>query len=268
MTRLDLELTKQDPKAYRYRKAREKDFGQLITNTTEVFVDGKLRIHFEVLPTAPVELVAAVQRIEYIKGYRSEGLLSQSRVFGGQPRLTIRRDFCTMTSLANQQPAEHQTLLDWGARADAIYRTVNPELYTKHVEVVSAVKPCWRIHDTVFTSGIANKDNALFYHLDSGNFPDVWSAMYAFSMDLEGGHLAVPELGIGFSFDKPALIMFDGQGLIHGVTPLVKKSKQAYRYSVVYYALRQMCKCGTLDEELARIRTVKTTREIKRAKKE
>jgi hypothetical protein len=91
--------------------------------------------------------------------------------------------------------------------------------------------------------------------------------MYAISHDCAGGYLAVPELNIGFSFDRPALIMFDGQGLIHGVTPLEKRSKEAYRYSVVYYALQQMCKCGTLDEELARIRKVKTQRELKRAGK-
>jgi 2-oxoglutarate-Fe(II)-dependent dioxygenase family protein len=264
-----LECTKHslDLKAYRFRRATDADYGQLITESTEVFVDNQLRIHFEVLPEVPASLLGALQRITYGKSYRTEGLLTQSRVLGNQPRVTLRRDFCTAAGLANDNPVEHETLLDWGQRADKVYRQVNPELYAKHLEHVAKVKPSWMLRDTVFTSGIANKDNALFYHLDSGNFKNVWSAMYALSLDCSGGNLSVPELGIGFSFERPALIMFDGQGLIHGVTPLEKKSKAAYRYSVVYYALQQMTKCGTLDEELTRIRKVKTQRELKRGRK-
>jgi hypothetical protein len=263
-----LERTRQvyDSKEWRYRRAADADYALLIDNSTDVFVDGKLRIHYEVLPEIPGDLLRATQKISYIEGYRSEGLLVRSRVFGNQPRLTVRRDFCTAAGLAVASPAEHEVLLDWGQRADKVYRAVNPELYAKHLEHVAKVKPGWLLRDTVFTSGIANKDNALFYHLDSGNFKDVWSAMYALSLDCGGGNLSVPELGIGFSFERPALIMFDGQGLIHGVTPLEKRSKAAYRYSVVYYALQQMCKCGTLDEELTRIRRVKTQREVKRGR--
>jgi hypothetical protein len=267
MNKLELSRQHHDPRAYRFKRAHDRDFSQLVTESTDVFVEGKLRIHFEVLPEVPAELLGALQRITYGKHYRTDGLLTQSRVFGNQPRVTLRRDFCTAAGLATDSPTEHAVLLDWAQCADAIYRRLNPELYARHLEHVTKVKPEWMLRDTVFTSGIANKDNALFYHLDSGNFKDVWSAMYALSLDCSGGNLAVPELGIGFSFERPALIMFDGQGLIHGVTPLEKRSKAAYRYSVVYYALQQMCKCGTLDEELTRIRKVKTQREVKRGHK-
>ena len=267
MKQLTATLNKLDPKEMRYKRARRADFDQLIAESTQVFVDGKLRIHFEVLPVVPADLLLAMQRVNYIVGWRSEGLKTQSRVFGYQPRLTIRRDFCTETSMSLDHPEEAAVFRRWAGIADTTYRGVNPELHARARELTNQVLPCWRIGDTVFTSGIVNKDNALFYHLDSGNFKDIWSAMYAISHDCAGGYLAVPELNIGFSFDRPALIMFDGQGLIHGVTPLEKRSKEAYRYSVVYYALQQMCKCGTLDEELARIRKVKTQRELKRAGK-
>ena len=55
--------------------------------------------------------------------------------------------------------------------------------------------------------------------------------------------------------------MFDGQGIMHGVTPITYESPLSYRYSIVYYSLKQMWKCLTIDEELVRIRNKKTQRE-------
>jgi hypothetical protein len=90
--------------------------------------------------------------------------------------------------------------------------------------------------------------------------------MVASQRGMKGGHLVVPKYGIAFGFSKPALIMFDGQSLLHGVLPMEKQTKNAYRYSVVYYALQQMCHCLSPAEELARIRTIKTDREQRRGK--
>lgn len=257
-------LRRVDRKGLQFRRAERPDFAKLIGESTTVLVDGKIRIHFQLLEESPHQLVGALSRIRYSQSPRTRGLLTQSRVFGFQPRVTIRRDYCTAASLSKDQPGEAGVLAEWAARADRIYRRVNPELYGQHAQLVSKVLPCWRMGDTVFTSGIANRNNPLAYHLDAGNFPNVWSAMYALAHDCEGGYLSVPELDIGFDFTRPALIMFDGQGLLHGVTPLREISKQAWRYSVVFYALQQLCRCGTPAEELARIRLVKTQREIKR----
>lgn len=90
--------------------------------------------------------------------------------------------------------------------------------------------------------------------------------MLVFKRDIVGGHLSCPEYGLGFKLKNNSLLMFDGQSILHGVTPIQKKSASAYRYSIVYYSLQQMWKCMSVDEELARIRNKKTEREIKRAK--
>lgn len=267
MNKIEATLTPRDHKSETYRRAAEGHFRTLLKDSTQVYVDGKLRIHFEVLPEVPADLLRAFQTINYGETFRTNGLKVTSRTIGSLPRVTIRRDFCTASSLTHEHPEAHTIFTQYAYRADARYCEVNPVLYAHHREVVEKVKPCWRLGGTVFTSGIANHDNALDYHLDKGNFPNLWSAMYALSYDCAGGLLSVPELDLGFSFQRPSLIMFDGQGLLHGVTPLEKRSRESYRYTVVYYAMQQLCHCGTPEEELARIRRVRTEREVKRSKR-
>ena len=62
-----------------------------------------------------------------------------------------------------------------------------------------------------------------------------------------------------------SISIFDGQQILHGVTPIVKQFEDAHRFTVVYYALQAMWNCEPLCAELARIRNIKSKREAKRA---
>lgn len=212
------------------------------------------------------QLVEALKRIEYNTQARTGGMISQSRVFGALPRNTIRRDFCTSASLANEQPEEHTLVCQYAERINTYYREVNAALFGVHDQTTQdKVEPEYRIKNSVFTSGIINKNNPLPYHYDSGNFVDVWSAMLVFKHQTEGGHLCVPELDARFELKNNSLFLFDGQGLLHGVTPIVKLTPDAHRFSIVYYSMRQMWNCAPLSDELIRIRKLKTEREERRA---
>lgn len=136
-----------------------------------------------------------------------------------------------------------------------IYRAINPKLYERHHELSKRVNPDYIINNAIYTSGIVNKNNPLFYHFDSGNFKNVWSGMITFKQDIEGGDLHFPGLNIKFVLNDNAVIFFDGQSLVHGVTPIVMQNKDAYRYTTVYYSMEQMCKCLSMKEELARVQT-------------
>ncbi len=61
--------------------------------------------------------------------------------------------------------------------------------------------------------------------------------------------------------------MFDGQSILHGVTPINKVSPKGYRFSIVYYTLKRMWQCLEVDEELVRVRQKKTERERTRMEK-
>ena len=126
----------------------------------------------------------------------------------------------------------------------------------------------YRLHGTAFTSGIVNENNPLKYHYDAGNFRGVWSGMIVFKSGIEGGHLALPEFGLGVELCDRSLFLFDGQGILHGVTPIVRTRPDAKRYSIVYYSLQNMWSCRPLGEELDRIRQKRTEREAKRAAKQ
>ena len=117
----------------------------------------------------------------------------------------------------------------------------------------------------MFTSGIINDNNPLLYHFDAGNYKGVYLAMFGFKKGIEGGFLSVPEIDLRFKIGNKSLTLFDGQGLIHGVTPIKKTHPDAKRYTIVYYSLQQMWNCKTPGTELEILRERRTSLERRRA---
>jgi hypothetical protein len=242
-------------------------FDTLISEPHTIIDDaGTPVVAYQHIEESTEDLLTACKNIKYQYADRSSGMMSQSRVLGFQPRIGFRRDFCSRSSMARDYPASHDIFLQWAAKASRLYKSVNPINYQQQASQLEAVRSEWRITDSVFTSGIVNKDNNLRYHYDAGNFQGVWSCMLVLQRDMQDGYLVVPKYGIAFTFSQPSIFMFDGQSLLHGVLPMRRKSSLGYRYSIVYYALKQMCKCLSPQEEIERIRVIKTQREVKRAK--
>ena len=88
--------------------------------------------------------------------------------------------------------------------------------------------------------------------------------MAVFKHDVEGGYLCLPEYRVAVECKNNSLFIFDGQSILHGVTPIRRLTTEGYRYSIVYYTLQQMANCLPPEEELNRIRKNKTERELKR----
>jgi hypothetical protein len=88
--------------------------------------------------------------------------------------------------------------------------------------------------------------------------------MIVFKGDVRGGHLVIPEIDISIEVADNTVSIFDGQDLLHGVSPITYLHKDSYRYSIVYYSLSRMWQCMEVEEEIDRIRKVKMKREIKR----
>ncbi len=268
MNKLQAERLELDLNAYKMRNAVEGDYQRLITESTLIYEGDSLMIAYVELDLDCSDVVDALQHIKYEKNARTSGLVTTSRIFGYSPRNTLRKDFCSATSLAKEQPHYHKVIADYAAKVGEYYQQFNPDLYSTHQQTTEGhVIGDYRIKDSPFTSGIINKNNPLKYHFDTGNFTDVWSGMLVFKRDIEGGYLSVPEYGIGFELKHNSLLMFDGQGLLHGVTPIKRLHPNAFRYSIVYYSLRQMWNCLPITDELLRIRQVRTERETKRVGK-
>lgn len=256
---------------YKLRGAQESDYSTLITQPTLVYDDEQEMVTIAYLHLDPSRdaraLVAALRRIEYQTGARTNGMVSTSRVFGHQPRITIRRDYCTTTALARDDPDAHAVVASYAAKVSRLYQRYNPDLYAAHQREVEKVLPEWTLEDSVFTSGIINKNNPLLYHHDAGNFKRVWSNMLGFKRYCQGGYLAVPEYDLGLEIRDNSLTMFDGQSLLHGVTPITLTRSDGHRFTIVFYSLKQMWQCLPPGEEVKRIQKLRTEREARRAAK-
>lgn len=97
--------------------------------------------------------------------------------------------------------------------------------------------PEWRLEGSIFSSGVCNKNSQIQYHRDFGNFKGVYSCMIGLKDGIQGGHLICPEIDLKFEIADGSLLVFNGQDLIHGVSPIVKTKPGAYRYTIVFYTL-------------------------------
>ena len=216
-------------------------------------------------PAGHAELRRALRRVKCGLADRTSGMFTRARTFGAMPRRPLRQNFCNRASLDNQQPAEFEVLERWGEKASAIVRSAWPDAWERSEAFVQSIPREWTLSGEIFTSGIVNQTTALRYHRDRGNFKDNVSAMYVFKRDCDGGHLVLPEYRVALAFDKPSILVFEGQNVVHGVSPLRLRSNLGYRYSLVYFAMKGLLKCGTCSEELDRIRTLRAAKEAKRA---
>lgn len=243
-----------DLMAYRQRQAAEADFATLLTEPTLLYDEGVRAVTLAYLAVEEdtTALVAALRRVEIQRQTRTGGMPSLSRTFGYHPANRRRNNFCGPASLASEDAEAHAVIAGFAPAIARAYESVNPALAARHTRLARGVRTDWLLEGTAFTSGIVNRDSALPYHFDTGNFAGVWSAMLGFKHDVRGGYLALPEYDVGLEIGDRTLTLFDGQGLLHGVTPFAKTSPHGYRFTVVYYSLDKMWLCLPPGEEAKR----------------
>jgi hypothetical protein len=267
---IDVTAKELNTKEYKMRYATESDADILIKEDTLLVEDGNPILLYKKIDWCDTdELLNACHKVKYTTDTRlpkkeSKGITTRSAIFGYKPRIPLRQDFCSATAMANNQPQEHNVVTKFAEQLTGFYKEYFPETFAIHEAKMDSIKSEWRIPNSIFTSGIINKNNPLQYHHDTGNFKGVLSNMVAFKKGMIGGRLVLPEYNIKLEISDNTLTIFDGQSIVHGVTPLKKFTKDSYRYTIVYYSLEQMWKCDTIKEEVIRIRKLKKQRELKR----
>lgn len=264
---LDATIREIDVRAMQKKSATEADCSHLVTEDCTVRVGGVPKIIYisRVQDPAVDRAREAVQRIKCDPNTRTNGLVTKSKIFGYAPRNVLRNAPCRAVIMAVEYPSEHNSICAAASTIDAYYRQHFPEVHDRHKEITSRVREQWMIPGSVFTSGIVNHNNPLQYHFDAGNFPQVCSAMLGFRHKTTGGHLSCPELDIAFEIGDKSLIMFDGQSLLHGVTPIKRHGVDSFRYTVVYYSLKQMWNCDTVRGEVDNLRNRRSITERRKA---
>lgn len=265
MKRLDLDRKSIDVNEFKKRTALRSDVSKLIKEDVIVYCNGQPVILYKKIEDETNHLRWAVKNIKYGTGKRTRGLVSTSSIFGYRPRLEMRQDYCSSTAMARTYPKQHHVITDYAKNIVRFYEEYFPDKYLMHKQMVQEkVMDDWTIGGTPFTSGIVNKNNQLKYHFDSGNFSGVLSNMIVFKRDTKGGYLVIPEFDIALEVADNTLTIFNGQDILHGVSPIENQNDHAYRYSIVYYSLKRMWQCEPINDEIARIRKRKTEREKNR----
>jgi hypothetical protein len=204
----------------------------------------------------------AVLGVKYSKQPRSNGMNNLSRTFGMAPRKVFRkRESCRPTTLAYEQPEEHAILVGFADKFSAMMKEMFSVQYDKDHAKIAEISDEWRMtDDALWTSGVVNKSSELPYHYDRFNF-ETWSAMPVIRKQMRGGYLHFPEYEAVVACRDGWVLFFPGYRYLHGVTPMHPLSKEAYRYSVVYYALKGMKDCFTYAVEQSSATVKRTERE-------
>jgi len=253
--------------------------GKIVTaldaNITEPGIYADADTHEPFMAYFPMEeevdlLRKAVLNIKYGTTRRSGmGFNNQSRTFGMAPRKVMQqRESCRPTRLAAEQPTEHSVIARFADKFAAMYKEFAPEQYDADVATMeqSGIDREWRMtDDALWTSGVINKSSQLPYHRDGFNF-ETWSVMPVIRNKMNGGYLHFIEYDAVVACRDGWTLFFPGYKYVHGVTPMEPRGEGAYRYSIVYYALRGMKDCFTYAIETARGQAARTERETHMAK--
>jgi hypothetical protein len=217
-------------------------------------------------PADRVRLRHLVTGYTYGDGVARQGRGNMSFVgvtFGYAPRRVMaRQEGCRMTAFGRDDADGERFLEDLARELTDEFAELVPNQAAHDVEVLgSSVLTDWRMGETsLWTSGVINKANVLPYHRDGNNL-NTWSAMPTIRYGMDGGRLHVPEYDLVFPCGDGDVTWFYGRGLVHGVTPMRERKPGAYRYSLVFYALKGMTSCTEYAAETARAHVRRTARE-------
>jgi len=189
-------------------------------------------------------------------GARMSGIKYPNRTFGTTAPSPMRRRLaCCYAQLHHQYPEISKVLHRLAETAWDILQEEAPEESVEASDpVYENIHGDWLMADTPWTSGIINHTASLSYHKDRGNIPNSWSAMYVTRRNNEGGHLHLPEYNLAFACNDKDLIMFNGQDVWHGVTPIHNRTvgDEPFRFTMVYYAKSGCKPCLSAKEEARR----------------
>lgn len=259
MRRIDTIRKKLDAKKYLKKIPKETEYSTLIKDDTIIYENGEPIIIYKILPPDILNKIRhLVHEAHYMKSSRSNGLPTQSAIFGSLPRVPNRNNYCRKTVNTRTQVKLLNDVLAFSTIIDEVYKNLLPEQHDLNLKIVREnVVDDYMIENTPFTTVNFNVNHAIKHHLDTGNFKNVFSNVLILKENVTGGYLVAPEFDIAFEQSDGALILFDGQKIIHGVTPIKLTKPEGYRCSCVFYSLATMKNCYPYKQELQRIKQIR-----------
>lgn len=140
---------------------------------------------------------------------------------------------------------------------DTMYAKLMPKEYKLQRTLADKTSQDFVIPQTSFTTITVNKNYRTAIHKDAGDFKDGFGNLTALREgNYEGAYLTLPRWGCGFDLQNGDLLLMDVHQW-HGNTPMIKIDKHATRLSLVMYYREGMKHCGTMKQELNRVKNRK-----------
>ena len=176
---------------------------------------------------------------------RLSGMVVTHRTFGYTPPVPLRRRWsCAASRFDIAEPTASEAISEYIVAAEHVFRTQAGDKYEATAgKVLEEIPAAWRIAGSPWTSGIINNTAALPYHRDSNNIKGSWSAMLAIRNNVEGGLLHLADYDVWLRVPNGSISIFDGQSVLHGVSPFKLSGPNAYRYTIVSYARKGLRVC-------------------------
>jgi hypothetical protein len=238
-----------------------KPTGKLVDHDCIVYgPDGQVILLYKKAPKQIVDLARHLGlNTKPDKNSRTRGLPQASSVFGVLPRNAIREDYCRFSAKSKQEKTNFAYALELNKLVAAEYKRLLPENYNQALQKVEeSIQSCYRLVQTPWTNLNVNLNQVIKYHKDSGNIKIDMSNVLIVKNGCIGGYLDCPELGLTLAQDDGFMVFFKGQEILHGVTPCRFLDKSSYRCSIVSYTLDALKNCYPYEQELERLRLVKT----------
>ncbi len=165
----------------------------------------------------------------------------------------VRLPFCRECSFNRKYPTAYATLLPLFQQVDFTHFQLDPVGWAHAKSYAAKTRPEWLIPGTNFTSVTINKNFRTAAHLDAANLKDGTCAMLLIREGrFDGGYVVFPEWRFAVAMDTSDVVVFRNMKDFHGNTPIIGKTKNYQRCTLVHYFREGMVNCGSAVEELER----------------
>lgn len=239
----------------------DKPIGKIIDEPTTILApNGKAVAYYMEMPKNIYKVAKKVAlSTKPVKSGRTSGIPQLSTVYGFIPRNPIRDDYCHITNQSKKEKDNFCLSLELNLMVAEFYKKLDMPMYYNAMEHVSAqILEDYRLVKTPWTNCNVNMNQVIKYHKDSGNIKSDFSNVIIIKDGVKGGYLACPEIGLTFAQEDGFMVFFDGQSILHGVTPCTFMNKDSYRCSIVLYTLENLRLCYPYEQELGRVQYVKS----------
>lgn len=160
-----------------------------------------------------------------------------------------RFPYCRQTAFNENHLKEFVGSLPFVRYVDELYRELMPEAYKLQREIADNTSQDFVIKGTSFTTVTVNKNFQTAVHKDAGDFEHGFGNLSVLQAGhYDGGYTVFPQYRVAVDVRSCDLLLMDVHKW-HGNTPLIAKTPNFERISLVMYYRENMIKCKSAEEE-------------------